>query len=115
MLVVSNQNGWKKCKLSAEVESEAVITYRATDDGISVLKKTQVGEVVQHLTDQAPVYEAAAVGPLAGRRQELDIETIPCPANLGDVLPQLFTSPNIASKAESHFSKGIQIVLSAAV
>jgi len=82
---------------------EAVIIGRVTDDGMfRIIENGQVvGEVVaKHLTDQAPVYEAAAVRPdWQDAVQELDIETIPCPANLGDVLLQLLASPNIASKA----------------
>lgn len=81
----------------------AVVVGRVTDDGMfRILEKGEtVGEVLaKHLTDEAPVYNAAAQRPdWQDAVQTLDVDEVDCPADLGSVLLKLLASPTIASKA----------------
>lgn len=76
---------------------------RVTDDGMFRVKAK--GQVVAEvpakaLTDQAPVYHAAAERPQwQDDVQKLNLDEVPCPQNLNEVLLQLLSSPNIANKA----------------
>ncbi|NLW17244.1 MAG: phosphoribosylformylglycinamidine synthase subunit PurL [Firmicutes bacterium] len=82
---------------------DATVVGRVTDDGYFRIKEggRVVAEVVaKHLTDQAPVYQAAAQRPAwQDSVQQLALEDIDCPDDLNSVLLQLLASPNIACKA----------------
>lgn len=82
---------------------DAVVVGRVTDDGMFRIKQhgQVAAEVVaKHLTDQAPVYHAVSERPSwQDSVQELDLDAIACPEDLGTVLLQLLASPSIASKA----------------
>ena len=81
----------------------AVQIGRVTDDGMfRILENGQVVAEVpaKALTDEAPVYHAAAARPAdQDRLQELDLEQLPLPSDYNETLRELLSSPNIASKA----------------
>ncbi|HLT58816.1 MAG: phosphoribosylformylglycinamidine synthase subunit PurL [Limnochordales bacterium] len=55
---------------------------------------------VRALTEEAPVYDPPARPPAdLAQRQALDLEAVPVPADLGEVLLRLLASPTIADKA----------------
>ncbi len=83
-----------------DLEAEVVGTvtddgqFRASWDGEEVVRIP-----VAALTDDAPVYERPTAEPVdLAERQSLDLATIPLPTDYGQVLLQLLTSPNLASK-----------------
>lgn len=82
---------------------DAVVVGRVTADGMFRIKQhgQVAAEVVaKHLTDHAPVYHAASERPSwQDSVQELDLDAIACPEDLGAVLLKLLASPSIASKA----------------
>ncbi|MEW6299393.1 MAG: phosphoribosylformylglycinamidine synthase subunit PurL [Thermodesulfobacteriota bacterium] len=81
---------------------EAEVVGQVTDDGL--FRACWHGEEVVHipvsaLTDEAPVYDRpAAQPPDFVERQGLDLAHVPSPPDYGQVLVQLLTSPNLASK-----------------
>lgn len=81
----------------------AVVVGKVTDDGIfRILQHGQVAAevVAKHLTDHAPVYQAASERPSwQDSVQQLDLAAIASPDDLGHTLLQLLASPNIANKA----------------
>jgi phosphoribosylformylglycinamidine synthase II len=84
-------------------ELTAVQIGRVTDDGMfRILENGQVVAEVpaKALTDEAPVYHAAAARPAdQDRLQELELEQLPLPSDYNETLRELLSSPNIASKA----------------
>lgn len=80
----------------------AEVVGEVTDDGL--FRACWHGEEVAcipvaSLTDEAPVYERPARQPADFEaRQQLDIDTIPLPSDYEQVLVELLTSPNLASK-----------------
>ncbi len=87
----------------AKWDVDATVVGRVTDDGYFRIKEggQVVAEVLaKHLTEEAPVYQAAAERPSwQDAVQQLDLEEVGCPGDLNAVLLQLLASPNIASKA----------------
>ncbi len=86
----------------ARWDLQAEVVGQVTDDGL-FRARWQSNEVVRipvtALTDDAPVYERPAMQPAGFReRQHLDLRTVPLPTDYGQVLVQLLTSPNLASK-----------------
>jgi phosphoribosylformylglycinamidine synthase II len=82
--------------LQAEVVGEVTDDgqFRALWDGEEVVRIP-----VTALTDDAPLYERPTKQPDDfAERQKLDINALPLPADYGQVLLQLLTSPNLASK-----------------
>ncbi|MBI3246925.1 MAG: phosphoribosylformylglycinamidine synthase subunit PurL [Deltaproteobacteria bacterium] len=81
---------------------QAEVVGAVTDDG--QFRASWEGEEVVRipvaaLTDDAPMYERPAAAPAdLAERQYLDLATIPLPTDYGQVLLQLLTSPNLASK-----------------
>ncbi|MDI6706164.1 MAG: phosphoribosylformylglycinamidine synthase subunit PurL [Bacillota bacterium] len=75
---------------------------RVTDDGMLTIrdKGVIVGQVpAKSLADQAPVYHREYREPgYIEERKTLDLNSIPIPENMNEILMQLLGSPNIASK-----------------
>jgi len=86
----------------ARWDLQAEVVGQVTDDGL-FRARWQGEEVVRipvtALTDDAPVYERPAAQPADFlERQHLDLRTVPLPADYGQVLVRLLSSPNLASK-----------------
>jgi phosphoribosylformylglycinamidine synthase len=80
----------------------AVQVGRVTDDGMfRILENGQVVANVpaKALTDEAPVYHAAAERPAWQDAVQAELPLLPQPTDLTETLQQLLGSPNIASKA----------------
>lgn len=81
---------------------QAEVVGEVTDDGL--FRTSWDGEEVTRipvsaLTDEAPVYERPVAQPAdLAERQHLDLSTIPLPTDYGQVLLELLSSPNLASK-----------------
>lgn len=81
---------------------QAEVVGEVTDDGLfrTYWDGEEVARIpVSALTDDAPVYDRPATQPAdLADRQRLDLATIPLPTDYGQVLLQLLTAPNLASK-----------------
>ncbi len=103
LVVVEPERVARVQEICQKWDVDAVVVGKVTDDGMFRIKeKGQVvaNVVAKHLTDQAPVYHAAAARPgWQDEVQMLDQDALPCPDDLGAALLQLLASPNIASKA----------------
>ncbi len=81
---------------------DAVVIGRVTSDGL--VRVHHHGEAVAQvpalcLTEDTPIYDRPQEEPPYLKEvQKLDIQTIPCPEDLGKALLELMASPNIASK-----------------
>ena len=86
----------------ARWDLQAEIVGQVTDDGLFRAHRRNEEVVrlpVTALTDDAPVYERPAAQPADFLdRQYLDLTSVPLPSDYGQVLVQLLTSPNLASK-----------------
>lgn len=81
---------------------EACVIGRVTDDGLfraSWHGHEVVRIPVSALTEEAPVYDRPATPPVDfAARHRLDLADLPSPSDYGEVVVQLLTSPNLASK-----------------
>lgn len=81
---------------------DAVVIGRVTSDGL--VRVHHHGEVVVQvpalcLTEETPLYNRPQEEPPYLKEvQKLEVQTIPCPEDLGEVFLELVASPNIASK-----------------
>jgi phosphoribosylformylglycinamidine synthase len=98
---------------------DAVVIGRVTDDGAfrALFEGVEVARIpVAALTKDAPVYQRPAARPATqDALQQLDVASVPEPADLGDTLKQLLTAPNIASKEwifrqYDHYVRGNTVV-----
>jgi phosphoribosylformylglycinamidine synthase II len=86
----------------ARWDLQAEVVGQVTDDGLFRARwrnEEVVRLPVTALTDDAPVYERPATQPADSlERLPLDLTTVSLPSDYGQVLVQLLTSPNLASK-----------------